>query len=104
MRNTTIANPVLLLVEDDADLREQMKWALPSEYTVVEAKDGRTAIALLRRETPRLVVRDLGLPPAPDAASEGFAAVHEIIQFEPSTKVIVATGDSDRAVAVQAVQ
>jgi two-component system NtrC family response regulator len=104
MRNTTIANPVLLLVEDDADLREQMKWALASEYTVLEAKDRRTAIALLRRETPRLVVLDLGLPPAPDAASEGLAALQEIIQFDPTTKVIVATGNSDRAVALNAVQ
>jgi two-component system NtrC family response regulator len=104
MRNPTIANPALLLVEDDADLREQMKWALASEYTVLEAKDRRTAIALLRRETPRLVVLDLGLPPVPDAAYEGIAALQEIIQFDPTTKVIVATGNSDRAVALNAIQ
>ncbi len=104
MQNTTIPNPALLLVEDDAEIREQMKWAFASEYTVLEAKDRRTALALLRRETPRLVVLDLGLPPAPDAASEGLAALQEIIQFDPTTKVIVATGNSDRAVALNAIQ
>ena len=96
--------PALLLVEDDGDIREQMKWALGSEYTVLEAKDRRSALALLRRETPRLVVLDLGLPPIPDAASEGLAALQEIIQFDPTTKVIVATGNSDRAVALNAIQ
>src|SRR5437879_8435476 len=104
MQNTTIANTALLLVEDDAEIREQMKWALASEYTVLEAKDRRTALALLRRETPRLVVLDLGLPPASDAATEGLEALKEIIQFDPTTKVIVATGNSDRAVAMIAMQ
>jgi two-component system NtrC family response regulator len=104
MQNTTIANPALLLVEDDGEIREQMKWALASEFTVLEAKDRRTAIALLRRETPRLVVLDLGLPPAPDVAAEGLAALQEIIEFDPTTKVIVATGNSDRAVAMIAIQ
>ena len=104
MQNTTIANTALLLVEDDAEIREQMKWALASEYTVLEAKDRRSAITLLRRENPRLVVLDLGLPPAPDAASEGLEALQEIIQFDPTTKVIVATGNSDRAVAMIAMQ
>jgi two-component system NtrC family response regulator len=104
MRNPTIVNPALLLVEDDAEIREQMKWALASEYTVLEAKDRRTALALLRREGPRLVVLDLGLPPAPDVAAEGLAALQEVIQFDPTTKVIVATGNSDRAVAMIAIQ
>src|SRR3989442_431350 len=95
---------LLLLVEDDAEIREQMKWALGSEYSVLEAQDRRSALALVRRETPRLVVLDLGLPPAADAASEGLAALQEIIQFDPTTKVIIATGYSDRAVALNAIQ
>jgi two-component system NtrC family response regulator len=98
------SGPALLLVEDDAEIREQMKWALGSEYAVLEAQDRRSALALVRRETPRLVVLDLGLPPAPDAASEGLAALQEIIQFDPTTKVIIATGYSDRAVALNAIQ
>ncbi len=115
MRNTTIADgamksernqspPALLLVEDDAEIREQMKWALAGDYSVLEAEDRRSAMTAIRREAPRLVVLDLGLPPAPDAASEGLAALQEVIQFDPTTKVIVATGNSDRAVALNAIQ
>jgi len=96
--------PALLLVEDDAEIREQMKWALAGDYSVLEAEDRRSAMTAIRREAPRLVVLDLGLPPAPDAASEGLAALQEVIQFDPTTKVIVATGNSDRAVALNAIQ
>src|SRR5438105_1663016 len=68
--------------------------------------DGRSGCGRDRQldPNPRLVVLDLGLPPAPDAASEGLEALQEIIQFDPTTKVIVATGNSDRAVAMIAMQ
>lgn len=96
-------NPVLLLVDDDAEIREQMKWALMSDYTVVEADDRRSAIAAMKREAPPLVVLDLGLPPAVDVSTEGFAILHEIIQLNPSSKVVVVTGNTDRANALAAI-
>ncbi|MGH7394840.1 MAG: PEP-CTERM-box response regulator transcription factor, partial [Candidatus Methylomirabilales bacterium] len=97
-------HPKLLLVEDDAEIREQMKWALSPEYAVLEAGDRRAALTLFRRQAPRLVVLDLGLPPAADAATEGLAALREMLQLEPGTKVVVVTGNEERAVALEAVQ
>ncbi len=94
----------LLLVEDDPDIAEQMKWALGEHHQIHEAKDRRTAVAVMRREQPPLVLLDLGLPPAADDATEGLATLQEILQFAPSTKVIVATGNSDRANALAAVR
>jgi two-component system, NtrC family, response regulator len=98
-------NPLaaLLLVDDDPDLREQMKWALAPEYIVLEASDRRTALALVRRETPPLVLLDLGLPPDTDGASEGLATLREILQFDPTVKIVVVTGNSDRAKALAAI-
>ena len=98
------ARPGLLLVEDDAEIREQMKWALASCYAVLEATDRRTALALFRREAPRLMVLDLGLPPAADVASEGLAILREALQLSPTTKVIVVTGNSDRVNALAAIE
>ena len=97
------SRPLLLLVEDDADIREQMKWALASEFTVLEAKDRRSAVGMVRQKSPILVLLDLGLPPAVDDATEGLAALEEILQHEPATKVIIVTGNSDRSVALEAV-
>ena len=31
--------PTLLIVDDDAEIRTQMKWALGNEYEVVSAED-----------------------------------------------------------------
>jgi two-component system NtrC family response regulator len=94
----------LLLVEDDPDISEQMRWALSDNHHIYEAKDRRTAVAVMRREQPPLVLLDLGLPPAVDEATEGLATLQEILQFAPATKVIVATGNSDRANALAAVR
>lgn len=54
----------VLLVEDDADLRETLRIALEDEgYAVSEAEDGLEALAMLRTSvTPLIVVLDLRLP------------------------------------------
>jgi two-component system NtrC family response regulator len=46
---------------------------------------------------------DLGLPPRPDDPSEGLALLDEIHSLAPDTKVIVLTGQNDRANAVRAI-
>lgn len=96
-------HPVLLLVDDDPEIRDQMKWAFTSDYEVLEALDRSTALAHARQAKPRLVLLDLGLPPDPDGASEGLAILREIIEVNPLAKVIVVTGNSDRANALAAI-
>jgi two-component system NtrC family response regulator len=96
--------PVLLLVDDDAEIRDQMKWALTSDYEVVEASDRPSALAHVRQSLPPLVLLDLGLPPDVDGASEGLAILRDALQLNPMTKIIVVTGNSDRAKAVAAIE
>jgi len=96
--------PLLLIVEDDPEILEQMRWALSRDHAVLEAKDRRSAVAMVRREFPPLVILDLGLPPAAEAATEGLSALSEILDCAPGTKIIVATGNSDRTHALAAVQ
>ena len=96
--------PVLLLVDDDPEIRDQMKWALAADYQLLEASDRATALAHVRQAMPRLVLLDLGLPPDPDGASEGLAILQETLHVNPMAKVIVITGNSDRAKAVAAIE
>lgn len=96
--------PTVLIVDDDAEIREQLKWALAKEYAVVEAEDRATAVSLVRAESPALVTLDLGLPGDVDGATEGLAALEEILAMNRLTKVVVMTGNSDRTNAVKAVQ
>ena len=94
----------LLLVDDDPEIREQMKWALASDYELLEASDRPSALAHVRQAMPQLVLLDLGLPPDTDGASEGLAILRETMQLNPMAKVIVVTGNSDRAKAIAAIE
>jgi two-component system NtrC family response regulator len=96
------AKQKILLVEDDPGLQKQLKWSL-SDYELVMAADRDSAIAQLRRHEPPVVLLDLGLPPDVDGATEGLAALQQILSLAPSTKVIVVTGNLDRSNAVKAI-
>lgn len=94
--------PKLLVVEDDAGLQAQLKWAYP-DFSVIIAGDRASAMAALRAEEPAVVTLDLGLPPDPDGTSEGFAVLDAILALKPDTKVIVASGHGARDSALQAI-
>ena len=94
--------PRLLIVEDDAGLQAQLKWAY-EDLDVTIVGDRASAIAALRAEEPPVVTLDLGLPPDPDGTSEGFAVLEEIMAIKPDTKVIVASGHGARESALMAI-
>lgn len=96
------ANKTLLIVEDDPGLQSQLRWSFEG-YEVVVAADRDSAITELRRHEPAVVTLDLGLPPDPANASEGLAALEEILRLAPYTKVIVVTGNEDREHAVRSI-
>jgi two-component system NtrC family response regulator len=98
----SISKPKLLIIEDDPGLQKQLKWSF-DEYDVVVAGDREGALAQLRRHEPAVCTMDLGLPPDPDGATEGLATLQSILALAPDTKVIVLTGNQDRAHAVQAI-
>jgi two-component system NtrC family response regulator len=94
--------PTLLIVEDDPGLQKQLKWCF-DEYQVIAATDRPSAVVALRRHEPAVVLLDLGLPPDAEGVAEGFAALLEMLNLAPQTKVIVVTGQLDKQNAVRAV-
>ena len=92
----------LLIVDDDKGIQKQLKWSL-SDYDVVLADDRQSAIAAVRRHEPKVITLDLGLPPDEANASEGLAALQEILTIAPHSKVIVITGNDDRTNALAAI-
>jgi two-component system NtrC family response regulator len=92
----------LLIVEDDKGLQKQLRWSFDA-YEVVVADDRDSALAQLRRHQPAVVTMDLGLPPDPDGAGEGLATLQQILAAAPATKVIVLSGNQERANALKAV-
>ena len=92
----------LLIIEDDPGLQSQMRWCF-EDMEVFIASDRDSALSQLRRVEPQVVTLDLGLPPDPGGATEGFKALEEILKLAPNTKVIVVTGREEKQNAVTAI-
>jgi len=95
--------PKLLIVDDDEEIRTQMKWALTQEYDIVTAEDRPQAVEAFHTSRPSVTLLDLGLPPHPNECEEGLATLSEILASDNSAKVIIITGQSEKKNALQAV-
>jgi two-component system NtrC family response regulator len=96
--------PKVLVVDDDAEILGQLRWALADDYQVWTASDREAALKVLRREAIPVVLLDLGLPPHPREASEGLKTLEEVLVSNPRAKIIIVSGNSERANAALAVQ
>ncbi len=92
----------LLIVDDEKGIQKQLRWSFDG-YELVFAANRVEAIAQLRRFEPVVVTLDLGLPPDTAGASEGILTLEEMLALAPHTKVIVVTGNDDRANALECV-
>jgi len=95
--------PRILIVDDDDEVRTQMRWALNSKYDVLMAEDRGTALDVLKKDKPGVVTLDLGLPPSPGDTREGFLALTEILQVDPLIKVLVITGQGEKENGMEAI-
>lgn len=67
---------VLLVVSDDPDVSEELRFGLPGGIEVASATDAREAIARLASLTPRAVVVDLQT-----GSAGGFALARDMSQI-----------------------
>jgi DNA-binding response OmpR family regulator len=80
----------LLVVEDDPNLLETLRYNLSQEsYDVVTASDGEQAIAVARRERPDLIILDIMLPKL-----SGFE-VCRILRKEMTVPILMLTARAD---------
>lgn len=98
-----LVKPKLLVIDDDEDLRTQMKWAFMQDYDVLLAGDRKKALEYFRKERPAVVTLDLGLPPEPTGVEEGFKALSDILAENVMAKIIIITGRSEKEHAIRAV-
>ncbi len=94
----------LLIVDDNDDIRQQLKWGLNQEFQVLLAADGREALQQFKTEKPNVVVLDLGLPPYADSSVEGFRCLDEMLGLNPAAKIIMLTGNNERENALKAMR
>jgi DNA-binding response OmpR family regulator len=91
---------VILVVDDDVDLRCVVRGALEREgFAVDEAGDGALALTKIATLDPELVVLDLGLPDV-----GGLDVLRAVGSSDDSTPVIVLSGrgdETDRIVGLE---
>lgn len=94
----------LIIVEDNEEIRSQLRWGLSKEYEVLVAGDRPEALLLFKKHLPKVITLDLGLPPDEAGCEEGFRCLEDVLRLSPATKVIMITGNEVNENALRAVQ
>jgi len=88
----------ILIVDDDAQLRQSFEKLLSAEgHTVKTASSGEAAIALVKVDVPDLVIMDVRMPGM--SGLDAFQAMHLI---EPKLPVIIMTAYGTTETAIEA--
>src|SRR5512132_1162457 len=91
--------PRVLVVDDEASIRDLLSKTLAlAEYDVDLAPDGRTALERLRIIPYDLLITDLKMP-----GVDGLAVIREARRLKADIPVIIITGFSTEASAIEAV-
>src|ERR1039457_2218655 len=95
--------PRLLIVDDDEEIRTQMKWALAKDYDVSLAEDRTSALEIFRATQPAVVLLDLGLPPHPGNPEEGLAVLSDLLALDRLGEVVIISGHGEKEKAPGAI-
>ena len=91
--------PRILVVDDEATIRDLLSKTLAlAEYDVDVAPDGRTALERLRIIPYDLLITDLKMP-----GVDGLTVIREARRLKADLPVIIITGFSNEASAIEAV-
>src|ERR1044072_9517666 len=93
----------LLIVDDDEDIRTQMRAALAEDYEICLAGGRSAAIERFRAEQPPVLLLDLGLPPNQGTPQEGLHALSEMLEIDRCAKVVIVSGQGEKGPALQAI-
>jgi two-component system response regulator/two-component system chemotaxis response regulator CheY len=80
----------VLVVEDDAAIIEILKLML-SDYEVMVATNGKSAVNAYKQLNPDLVLMDIVMP-----EMDGVEATKEILKIDPNAKILAITAYAGR--------
>jgi PAS domain S-box-containing protein len=86
MSATTTALARVLVVDDELGPRESLRMLLKPAYQVQTAENGRTALDLVRRFQPDIVIMDIKMP-----EMDGLELLRHVKRADPSIEVVMIT-------------
>lgn len=93
---------VLLIVDDEENIRSQLKWAFSNDYDIREASGQAEALELAAKHKPRVILQDLSLTPR-EGAAEGLDLIEKYLEIDPFCKVVMVTGHGEKENALKAI-
>ena len=90
------ARGLVLVVEDDVQVRAVLsRFMALKGHEVLEAADGREAIALARGRAPDIVLLDIAMP-----GKNGLEVLKELAPVMPGTGFVMVTANDDEELAL----
>jgi DNA-binding NtrC family response regulator len=79
--------PVLLIVDDEAGVRQSLQMVFNKNFRVLEAKSADETLRKVADEKPDLVLLDIVMP-----GEDGLAVLKQIKSIQPECQIIMLTG------------
>lgn len=94
-----MANSTVLIVDDERSARDGLVRLFKSDYNVLVAEDGKTALELLKNNVIDIMLSDVRMP-----GMDGLTLMEKARQNHPHLICIILTAYGDVELAVQAMQ
>ncbi len=98
--STATIDRTILLVDDEADIRDVLQLSLEDMgYTVHTADNGQEALRRFRTLQPPVVLTDIKMP-----VLDGIELLRRVKQINPETEVVMITGHGDMKLAIESLK
>lgn len=91
--NTNSELPILLIVDDNQDVRIILKDIFKNDYQILEAEDGEQAIKIAKKEIPDCIISDVMMPKIDGFEFTKQLKYNELTSFIPIVLLTAKTSD-----------
>lgn len=93
--------PILLIIDDNSDLRALLKDLFQDEYAVLEAKNGLDGLKIAQKEVPDCIISDVMMPGMDGLEFARKIKTNELTSFIPVLLLTANTSEETRLAGLQ---